>query len=126
MPYFREFTDQAHRHNYNVVLHSCGSIDRVIPRLIDAGVEVLHPIQAMAKNMDAESLARKYNGKIVFLGGVDTQRLLPFGTADEVRKDVRRLRDLFGPNFLVSPSHESILPNISPENITAMAETAAE
>ncbi|AEF81295.1 uroporphyrinogen decarboxylase family protein [Leadbettera azotonutricia] len=126
MPYFREFTDQAHRHNYNVVLHSCGSIDRVIPRLIDAGVEVLHPIQAMAKNMDAESLAKKYNGKIVFLGGVDTQRLLPFGNADEVRKDVHRLKDLFGPNFLVSPSHESILPNVSPENITAMAETAAE
>jgi uroporphyrinogen decarboxylase len=126
MPYFREFTDQAHRHGYNVVLHSCGSIDRVIPRLIDSGVEVLHPIQAMAKNMDAASLAKKYNGKIVFLGGVDTQRLLPFGTAQEVRDDVRRLKDLFGPNFLVSPSHESILPNVSPENITAMAETAAE
>jgi uroporphyrinogen decarboxylase len=126
MPYFREFTDQAHRHGYNVVLHSCGAIDRVIPRLIDAGVEVLHPIQAMAKNMDAESLAKKYNGKIVFLGGLDTQRLLPFGTPDDVRKEVRRLKDLFGPNFIVSPSHESILPNVSPENIAAMAETAGE
>jgi uroporphyrinogen decarboxylase len=125
MPYFREFTDQAHRHGYNVVLHSCGSIDRVIPRLIDAGVEVLHPIQAMAKNMDAGSLAKKYNGKIVFLGGVDTQRLLPFGKPDEVRQEVLRLRELFGPNFLVSPSHESILPNVSPENISAMAEAAA-
>jgi uroporphyrinogen decarboxylase len=126
MPYFRELTDQAHRHGYNVVLHSCGSIDRVIPRLIDAGVEVLHPIQAMAKNMDAAHLAEKYNGKIVFLGGVDTQRLLPFGSPDEVRAEVRRLRELFGPNFIVSPSHESILPNVSPENITAMAEAAAE
>jgi uroporphyrinogen decarboxylase len=125
MPYFREFTEQAHRHNYNVVLHSCGSIDRVIPRLIDAGVEVLHPIQAMARNMDAESLAKKYRGKIVFMGGVDTQRLLPFGKPEEVTRDVGRLRELFGPNFLVSPSHESILPNVSPENITAMAEAAA-
>ena len=126
MPYFREFTDQAHRHGYKVVLHSCGSIDRVIPRLIGAGVEVLHPIQAMAKNMDAESLAKKYNGKIVFMGGVDTQRLLPFGKPEEVRARVRRLRELFGPNFIVSPSHESILPNVSPENITAMVEAAAE
>jgi uroporphyrinogen decarboxylase len=126
MPYFRELTDQAHRHGYHVVLHSCGAIERVIPRLIDAGVEVLHPIQALAKNMDAASLAKKYNGEIVFLGGVDTQRLLPFGTAQEVRDGVRRLKDLFGPNYLVSPSHESILPNVSPENITAMAETAAE
>jgi uroporphyrinogen decarboxylase len=80
----------------------------------------------MAKNMDAESLAKKYNGKIVFLGGVDTQRILPFGTARQVRDEVRRLKDLFGPNFIVSPSHESILPNVSPENITAMAEAAAE
>jgi uroporphyrinogen decarboxylase len=125
MPYFREFTDQAHRHNYNVVLHSCGSIDRVIPRLIGAGVEVLHPIQAMAKNMDAESLARKYNGRIVFMGGVDTQRILPFGKPGEVSAEVRRLRELFGPNFLVSPSHESILPNVPVENISAMAEAAA-
>ncbi|MDR1566527.1 MAG: hypothetical protein LBS48_04485 [Treponema sp.] len=125
MPYLREFADQAHRHNYNVVLHSCGSIDRVIPRLIDAGVEVLHPIQAMAKNMGAESLAKKYNNKIVFMGGVDTQRLLPFGKPGEVTREVGRLRELFGPNFLVSPSHESILPNVSPENIAAMAEAAA-
>ncbi|MCL2478146.1 MAG: uroporphyrinogen decarboxylase family protein [Treponema sp.] len=126
MPYFREFTDQAHRHGYNVVLHSCGAIDRVIPRLIDAGVEVLHPIQAMARNMGAETLAKKYNNRIVFLGGVDTQRLLPFGTPDQVRAEVRRLKDLFGPNYIVSPSHESILPNVTPQNIAAMAETAAE
>jgi uroporphyrinogen decarboxylase len=126
MRYFREFTVQAHRCGYRAVLHSCGSIDRVIPRLIDAGVEVLHPIQAMAKNMEAESLAKKYNGKIVFMGGVDTQRILPFGSADDVRKEVGRLKGLFGPNFIVSPSHESILPNVPPENIAAMAEAAAE
>jgi uroporphyrinogen decarboxylase len=126
MPYFRELTDQAHHYGYNVVLHSCGSIDRVIPQLIDAGVEILHPIQAMAKGMDAQTLAKKYNGKIVFMGGVDTQRILPFGTPDEVRAEVRRLKDLFGPNYIVSPSHESILPNVTPENIVAMAEAAAE
>jgi uroporphyrinogen decarboxylase len=126
MPYFLEFTEHAHRHGYKVVLHSCGAIDRVISRLIDAGVEVLHPIQAMTKNMDAESLARKYKGKVVFMGGVDTQHLLPFGTPDEVRSEVRRLKYLFGPNFIVSPSHESILPNVAPENIAAMAEAATE
>ena len=126
MPYFRELTDQAHKHGYNVILHSCGAIDRVIDRLIDAGVEMLHPIQAMAKNMDAVSLAKKYKGKIVFLGGVDTQRLLPFGTPDQVRNEVRRLKDLFGANYIASPSHESILPNVPPENIAAMAEAAAE
>ena len=126
MPYFVRFTEQAHRHGLKVVLHSCGSIDRVIPRLIDAGVEALHPIQALAAHMDAESLSKKYNGKIVFMGGVDTQRLLPFGTPRQVRDEVRRLRSLFGPNYIVSPSHESLLPNVPPENVAAMAEAALE
>lgn len=76
--------------------------------------------------MDAASLARKYNGDIVFVGGVDTQELLPFGTPDQVRSEVRRLRELFGSNYVVSPSHESILPGVPAENILAMAEAAAE
>ena len=126
MPHFARFTEQAHRYGLPVLLHSCGSIERIIPRLIDAGVDALHPIQALAANMDAETLSRKYNGKIVFVGGVDTQRLLPFGTPRQVRDEVRRLRDLFGENYVVSPSHESILPGVSPENLMAMAEAAAE
>jgi len=68
----------------------------------------------------------KYNDKIVFIGGVDTQQLLPFGTPEQVRDEVRRLKRLFGPNFIVSPSHEAILPNVPPENIAAMAEAALE
>jgi uroporphyrinogen decarboxylase len=124
-PYIKELIDQAHRHGYFLVLHSCGSIYRLIPRLVGAGVDVLHPIQAMAKKMDAASLVQ-YNGKIVFMGGVDTQQLLPFGSPADVQKDVRRLVKLFGPNFIVSPSHETILPNVRPENVQAMAETAAE
>jgi uroporphyrinogen decarboxylase len=125
MPYFVRFTEQAHRHGLKVMLHSCGSIDRVIPQLIEAGVEAIHPIQALAARMDAASLSRKYNGRIVFVGGVDTQQLLPFGTPAQVRREVGRLKSLFGPNFIVSPSHESLLPNVPPENIAAMAEAAA-
>ena len=60
------------------------------------------------------------------IGGVDTQQLLPFGTLREVRDEVRRLRDIFGSNYIVSPSHESLLPNVPPENIEAMAEAAME
>ena len=125
-PYIKELIDQAHSHGYFLALHSCGSIYRIIPQLIKAGVDVLHPIQAMAKNMDAETLAQYYNGQIVFLGGVDTQRILPFGSPDDVKAEVRRLRKLFGPNYIVSPSHESILPNVKPENVRGMAEAAAE
>lgn len=126
MKYFVLFTDQAKRHGLKVVLHSCGAINRAIPYLIEAGVDALHPIQALARDMDAEGLARRYNGKIVFIGGVDTQRLLPFGTPQQVRDEVHRLRDLFGPNYIVSPSHEALLPNVSPQNLEAMAEAALD
>ena len=70
--------------------------------------------------------SRKYNGRLVFVGGVDTQQLLPFGTPAQVRDEVHRLRDLFGENYVVSPSHESILPGVSVENLRAMAEAAAD
>ena len=126
MPHFARFTDQAHRYGMKVLLHSCGSIERIIPRLIDAGVDALHPIQALAANMDAVTLSRKYNGRIVFVGGVDTQRIMPFGTPQQVKDEVRRLRDLFGENYVVSPSHESILPEVPVANVVAMAEAAAE
>jgi uroporphyrinogen decarboxylase len=102
-------------------MHSCGSIYRAIPQLIRAGVDVLHPLQAMAKNMDAESLTQ-YKGKVVFMGGVDTQRILPFGTPEEVREEVLHLERIFGPNYIVSPSHETLLPNVPPENVAAMAD----
>ena len=126
MPYFVRFTEQAKRFGLKVVLHSCGAINRAIPYLIDAGVDALHPIQALARDMDAEGLARRYNGKIVFIGGVDTQRLLPFGTPQQVKDEVHRLRDIFGPNYIVSPSHEALLPNVSAQNLEAMAEAALD
>jgi uroporphyrinogen decarboxylase len=126
LPYIQKLIDQARRHGLRVTMHSCGSIYRVIPRLIEAGVEVLHPIQALAKNMDAAGLAEKYYGKIVFMGGIDTQRLLPFGTPDEVRAEVRRIKKLLGPNYIVCASHETLLPNVSPENVAAMMEAALE
>ena len=126
MPWFRKFTDQGHRHGYQVILHSCGAIHRVIDRLIEAGVDCLHPLQARAANMDAETLARDFGGRISFLGGIDTQDLLVNGTPDQVREDVRRVKRLLGPRLIVSPSHEALLPNVPPENVLAMAEAATE
>ena len=126
LPWFQKFTEQAHRHGYQVILHSCGSIHRVIGRLIDAGVDCLHPLQALARNMDAATLARDFKGKIAFLGGIDTQNLLVNGTPEQVRADVRRVKDLLGPSLIVSPSHEALLPNVPPENVQAMAEAALE
>lgn len=126
LPWFRKFTEQGHRHGRQVILHSCGAIFRVIDRLIEAGVDCLHPLQARASGMDAETLAKRYKGRIAFLGGVDTQELLVHATPDEVKADVRRIKALLGPRLIVSPSHEALLPNVSPENVLAMSEAAQE
>jgi uroporphyrinogen decarboxylase len=126
LPWFVRFTEQGHRHGFQVILHSCGSIHRVIGRLIDAGVNCLHPLQARARNMEAETLARDFKGKIAFLGGVDTQRVLNRGTPEEVKAEVRRVKNILGPDLIVSPSHEAILPDVPPQNVAAMAEAAIE
>jgi uroporphyrinogen decarboxylase len=125
-PWFRKFTEQGHRNGYQVILHSCGSIHRVIPRLIDSGVDCLHPLQARAANMGAEVLSRDFKGRIAFLGGIDTQELLVHGTPAQVKEEVRRVKSLLGPRLIVSPSHEALLPNVPPANVVAMAGAALE
>lgn len=122
MPWFDRFTKQAHDHGYQAILHSCGAIHKVIDRLIDSGVDCLHPLQALAANMDAKTLARDFGGRISFMGGIDTQHLLVYGTPGEVRSDVLRVRRLLEPRLIVSPSHEALLPNVPPQNIEAMVE----
>jgi uroporphyrinogen decarboxylase len=126
MPWFARFTEQAHAHGYQALLHSCGAIHKVIDRLIAAGVDCLHPLQALATNMDAETLARDFKGRIAFMGGIDTQQLLVHGTPHAVKDEVRRVRNLLGPRLIVSPSHEALLPNVPPHNLEAMAEAAIE
>ncbi len=126
LPWFKRFTEQALGRGYQVILHSCGSIHRVIPRLIEAGVDCLHPLQAKAANMDADTLARDFMGKIAFLGGLDTQGVLNQGSPAEVKAEVRRVKDILGPCLIVSPSHEAILPDVPPRNVAAMAEAALE
>ena len=124
LPYFKKLIEQMKSYGLKVVLHSCGSIVKVIPLLIEAGTDALHPLQARAAGMDAENLAREFKGDLVFIGGADTQDLLPFGNPEDVRQEVRRLKQVFGERFIVSPSHEALLPNVSIENVIAMSEEA--
>ena len=121
LPGFKRVIEGAKKYNKKVMLHSCGAIYRVIPWLIDAGMDILHPIQALAKNMDAKSLVQ-YKNDVAFCGGIDTQELLMNGTPDDVRREVARVKKLLGPNLIVSPSHEALLPNVPYANIKAMAE----
>jgi len=126
LPWFVRFTRQAHAHGHQALLHSCGAIHKVIERLIAAGVDCLHPLQALAADMDAETLARDFKGRIAFMGGVDTQHLMVHGSPGEVKAEVRRIKRLLGPRLVVSPSHEALLPNVPPRNLEAMAVAAIE
>lgn len=126
LPWLKKFADQAHRYGYHSVLHCCGSIYRIIDKLADAGINCIHPIQALATNMNAEYLAENFKGKIVFMGGVDTQHLLPEGTPDDIRHDTNRIINLLAPGLIIGPSHEALMPNVPFENVIAMAETVRE
>ena len=126
MPYQRKIAAQAKSYGLYALLHSCGSVVKAIPEIIEAKIDGLHPIQALAVGMDAENLAEKFGGKIVFVGGVDTQILLREGTAAQIKLEVRRLKKIFGNNFIVSPSHEAVLPDVPPENLAAASEAALE
>ena len=126
LPAFRKITEQAKKYGLKVMLHSCGAVEKLIPSFIDIGIDALHPLQAKARGMDAQNLADKYKKDLVFVGGVDTQELLPFGTPAEIKNEVRRLKKIFGERYVVSPSHEALLPNVSPENMLAMRDAAIE
>jgi uroporphyrinogen decarboxylase len=126
LPHIKRIIGTIKGAGLKVAFHSCGSVDAIIPRLIDAGVDLLHPLQALAKNMDAKHLEAEYGRDLIFMGGVDTQHLLPFEGPDKVREEVLRLRDIFGDHFIVSPSHEALLANVPFENVVAMSHAAKE
>lgn len=117
MPGARKLIQQAKDHGLKVVYHSCGAIFEVIPDLIEAGVDVIHPMQALAKGMDPNRLKEEYGDRVAFCGGVDAQNLLVSGTRQQVREKVWELCSVFPTGLVVSPSHEAILPDTKPENI---------
>lgn len=124
IPGAKRLVDLAHRYGVKVIYHSCGSIIRAIPMLIEAGVDVIHPIQSLAHEMEPENLKVKFGGMVSFCGGVDTQELLPNGTPEQVMENVKRLRTLFPTGLIISPSHEAIQSDVPPANIKAMFDEA--
>jgi uroporphyrinogen decarboxylase len=124
-PWMKRFADQGKRHGLQVIVHSCGSIYPLIPRMIEAGVDCLHPLQALARDMNAEQLARSFKGNLTFLGGIDAQQVMTHGTPGEVEAEVRRVQGILGPWLIVSPSHEAILPNVPAENVEALSRAGA-
>lgn len=107
-----------------VLFHSDGDVAPLIPDFIEIGVDILNPIQTSAGTMsDLATLKKKHGKDIVFCGGIDTHRLLPFGSPEDVRKEVRRVIDLLAPGggFMLGAVH-TIMNDVPAENILAMVD----
>jgi uroporphyrinogen decarboxylase len=111
-----------------VFYHSCGAVSELIPDLIEAGIDILNPVQVSAAGMDTKELKRRFGTDITFHGGgVDTQQILPRGTPQQVRDEVRRRIDDLAPGggFIFSTVH-NIQADVTPRNIVAMWDALQE
>jgi uroporphyrinogen decarboxylase len=108
-----------------VLIHSCGKVQELFPELIELGLDVFNPFQPDV--MDPYEMKARYGDRLTFYGGVSVQQLLPHGTPQMVRDEVRRLMDEVGRDggFIISPSHD--MPGDIPiENMVALIETVRE
>ena len=120
----REY-DLIHSYGKDVWVHSCGNIEKIISSLIEMGLDVINPVQP--ETMDLASLKKNFGDKLTFWGGISTQKVLPFGTPDEVKQEVRRVKQLMSVNggYILAPSQE-IQGDVPIENIMALIEAAKE
>jgi len=127
VPYLQQQNDWIHANtSWKTWQHTCGSITRILPLLVDTHVDIVNPVQCSAAGMDPQWLKQTFGSKLVFWGGgVDTQRTLPFGTADEVAREVTERLRVFAPGggYVFNPIH-NVQHGTPPENILAAFDTA--
>jgi len=123
--YYKKMTDWIHGHTkWKVFKHCCGAIEPMLPLLIEAGFDIMNPVQISAAGMDSQLLKQKYGDKLTFWGGgVNTQSTLPYGTPDEVREEVKRQARVLGAEggFVFNTVH-NVQANVPVENFLAMIE----
>ncbi len=128
-PHYSKLCAWIHRNtNWKTFLHSCGSIYHLIPHMIEAGVDILNPIQTSAANMEPDRLKKEFGGKIVFWGGgCDTQHMLQTASPEKIREHVRERLGIFKPGggYVFNQVH-NIQPNVPTGNIIAMLDAAYE
>ena len=126
-PRTAKLVDLAHHHGVKFMFHSCGAIVPLIDDLIEIGVDILDPLQAAADGMDPSILKKRFGDRICLHGGIDTQYLLPKGSPEEVRTEVKRRMKIFGlgGGYILSPCHVLQL-DVPTENVLAMREAGIE
>lgn len=129
LPYYKRVNDWIHAHTqWKTFKHSCGAVSKFIPSLIEAGFDILNPVQCSATGMEPEQLKANFGDRIVFWGGgVDTQKTLPFGMPAEVREQVLRRCEIFAPGggFVFNTIH-NVQARTPVENIVAMVDAVHE
>jgi len=111
---------QSRKPTVKIAYHSCGSIASIIPDLVEIGVDILNPVQPLAYDMELAALKLRYGNDLVFYGGIDVQQCIPFGTPDEISRQVKHAIEAAasGGGFIIAPAH--IIPaETSPENVLA-------
>jgi hypothetical protein len=129
LPFYRRINDWVHANtSWKTFKHSCGAVETFMSRFIDAGFDIINPVQIAATGMDPAHLKKAYGKELVFWGGgVDTQKTLPFGTPEKVREEVLRLCEVFARDggFVFNTVH-NIQANVPVENIIAMLDAIKE
>jgi uroporphyrinogen-III decarboxylase len=128
-PLYQRVNDWVHQNTgWKTFYHTCGAIEPLIEDFIEMGMDILNPVQCSAAGMDAKQLKERYGKRIVFWGGgVNTQKTLPLGTPEEVRKEVHERLEIFsrGGGFVYATIH-NIVAQVPVENVIAMFEAIAE
>jgi uroporphyrinogen decarboxylase-like protein len=128
-PYYKRVNEWVHANTtWKCFKHSCGSVERFFESFIEAGFDIINPVQCSAAGMDPTELKRKYGSRLVFWGGgVDTQKTLPFGTAEEVREEVLRRCEILAPGggFVFNSIH-NLQAGTPVANIVAMLDAVHE
>lgn len=125
-PFHRRVNDWVHEHtSWKTFIHSCGSVIALLPDIVDAGFDILNPVQCSAVGMNPQTLKERFGGKLTFWGGgIDTQKTLPFGTPEEVRQQVRERVAIFNREggFVFNTVH-NVQARTPAENLIAMYES---
>lgn len=118
----RQYLDEVNP-GVKIMLHSCGSIRKFIPDMIDAGIQVLDPIQPHAAGMDSAELKKEYGEQLVFHGGVDIQQVLPFGSTEDVEAEVKTRVQALAPGggYILAPAH-NVQADVPPHNVIVMCQ----
>jgi uroporphyrinogen-III decarboxylase len=129
LPHYRKMNDWIHEHTgWKTFKHSCGAVEEFIPHFLDAGFDILNPVQCSARGMSEEILKERHGDRITFWGGgVNTQKTLPFGTPEEVRAEVLRRCEVFSPGggFVFNSIH-NIQACTPIQNVVAMVAALRE